>query len=161
MRYTRHSGGPIQRFWAKVNKQGSGARPGLGRCWEWVGAIGGTGYGALGVGARVVSAHRMSFEIFAGRPPVGCVLHRCDNRLCVRPSHLFEGTKGDNVRDMHSKGRARPPRGERHPRAKLDAAKVAVIRSSVGVSDSELGRRFGVAPTTVRAVRLSLSWVST
>lgn len=42
------------------------------------------------------------------RRPRGAVLcHRCDERLCFRPDHLFWGTQFDNVRDMHLKGRAR------------------------------------------------------
>lgn len=31
--------------------------------------------------------------------------HRCDIRACVRPSHLFEGTRLQNVQDMDGKGR--------------------------------------------------------
>jgi hypothetical protein len=35
------------------------------------------------------------------------VLHRCDNRLCCNPAHLFVGTQRENIRDMMAKGRAR------------------------------------------------------
>lgn len=48
----------------------------------------------------------MSYEVNVGPIPAGLyVLHRCDNRLCVRPDHLFLGTQGDNIRDMFDKGR--------------------------------------------------------
>jgi DNA-binding CsgD family transcriptional regulator len=42
-----------------------------------------------------------------GEIPDGmCVLHTCDNRLCVNPNHLFIGTHLDNAKDRDQKGRA-------------------------------------------------------
>lgn len=83
-------------------------------CWEWCGTIGSHGYGVIGKGgkdSKILTTHRLAFEICNGGIPLGLyVLHRCDNRRCVNPHHLFLGTHLDNVRDMLAKGRgAKPP----------------------------------------------------
>lgn len=78
-------------------------------CWVWSGTINRTtGYGSLTVERKSRYAHRLAWELDHGPIPAGlCVLHRCDNRRCVRPDHLFLGTFADNTRDMMAKGEAR------------------------------------------------------
>ena len=36
-----------------------------------------------------------AYELAHGNAAQDLVLHSCPNSLCVRPSHLFEGTEGD------------------------------------------------------------------
>lgn len=85
-------------------------------CWNWILTKDKVGYGRLKVSLgsreewRSSSAHRYSYELFIGEIPHGMnVLHKCDNRACCNPEHLFIGTQQDNMHDMHSKGRG--PRG--------------------------------------------------
>jgi hypothetical protein len=81
-------------FWKSVDKSGP--------CWIWTGHRNNRGYGTLGKNY----AHRYSYEKCCGPIPRGlCVLHRCDNPPCVRPDHLFLGTRKDNALDMSAKRR--------------------------------------------------------
>src|SRR5438552_17574643 len=104
------------RFWRKVLKSDG--------CWIWQGSRSDTGYGCFYDG-HAFSAHRYSWELHFGAISDGeCVLHRCDNRACVRPDHLWIGTKADNSRDMADKGREIVPvlQGESHGEHKLTEA---------------------------------------
>lgn len=93
----------VKRFWEKVSRVDDNDS-----CWEWIGGRNAAGYGLCTIGLRGVPAHRISWMILHNQIiPKGFVIcHRCDNPPCVRPTHLFLGSKKDNSADMASKGRA-------------------------------------------------------
>lgn len=105
----------LLRFWSRVREVVPKSNV---NCWEWTGIIGTDGYGIAKVDGLSIGAHRLSWTMNRGDIPTGlCVLHRCDNPTCVRPSHLFLGTKSDNSRDALAKGRLNIParnRGKTH-----------------------------------------------
>ncbi len=70
-------------------------------CWIWIaGRQTAQGYGGLKIGGRAWLAHRL----WRGPIPAGlCVLHRCDTPPCIRPDHLFLGTRVDNALDARNK----------------------------------------------------------
>lgn len=80
-----------ERFWRKVDKEGAlpPVDPFLGRCWEWLGGRGPTGYGIFCLGASSMRAHRYSWLLSGGTIPQNQELHhQCLNRGCMNPAHM-------------------------------------------------------------------------
>jgi hypothetical protein len=146
---------PEDRFWAAVAKSRG--------CWEWTGCLSSTGYGNIYAGGRLRLTHRYSWEIHNGTIPRGlCVLHRCDNRKCVNPDHLFLGTKRENSQDMAAKGRERVPtlRGSEHGESKLTNEDVLRIRKEVasGAKQKDIAAELGVSASLVSLVVRRKAW---
>jgi hypothetical protein len=144
-----------ERFWAKVEKTDT--------CWLWRGQLAVNGYGLVGYRGEKVGAHRVSLILSGQDPGLLHVCHRCDVRNCVRPDHLFLGTRSDNMRDMESKGRGSPlraRRGEQHGRAKLtaDIVRACRVHAAMGVSVHSLANLFGVCQQVMRNAVLRRTW---
>jgi hypothetical protein len=88
---------------------------GLKKCHEWTKAKSKEGYGKHTVNYKTVAAHRYIWEQVNGPIPKGkLVLHKCDNRCCVNPDHLFLGSQKDNCQDCMIKGRMNQQKGDNH-----------------------------------------------
>lgn len=132
-------------------------------CILWTSTKSHSGYGLIslndGTGNRLLT-HRLAWEIANGPIPEGiCVLHECDNRLCVNADHLFLGTRGDNNRDKYSKGRE--ARGEKCRQSHLVEADILAIRSAWargGKSQRELGAEFGAGQQTIHKIVSRATW---
>ena len=137
-------------FWERVDEPG--------RCWPWQGSNSDTtkdGYGRVTVAGEQTTAHRFMWEMLYGPLPDGLVVcHRCDNKLCVRPSHLFTGTPQQNAQDMVAKGRHRfvsnfhLARGKGAPPAEIRREIVARFRAG-GVSQHGLAAEYGLSQSSV------------
>jgi len=145
-----------QRFWRYVWKTET--------CWLWLGRCSQNGYGrfqssrASGKQAVASTSHRFSWLYTNGPIPDGLrVLHKCDNRICVRPDHLFLGTDLDNARDRASKGRNGNLKGSRNGQSKLIEDEVRAIKTDSRIAD-EIAADYKVSPATIRGIKLGYNW---
>jgi len=174
----------IDRFWSKVDCSG-----GSDSCWNWKHSTFRGGYGQFKVQERNLRANRVAWEMTHGEIPDGLsVLHRCDNRRCCNPDHLWLGTHRENMADMQRKGRAaagdqngsrlypdRLIRGDAHParriagwsqgerngEARLTESQVREIRARYamgGVTLQEIGSAVGVSKNTIHRIVHRKNW---
>lgn len=143
-----------------------------GECLIWTGPLGNFGYGALSYRGRPRGAHRVSWELANGPIPEGmCVLHRCDVPACVRPAHLFLGTRADNAVDREAKGRGvrhnenlragyRGPVGSKHHKAKLTEEQALSVFTlhAAGLNQYEIADRLGIYQGGVWCILNRRTW---
>ena len=137
-------------------------------CWEWTAYIDYLGYGKLSCCKQgkmyAFPAHRISFLFFNGSIPEGHhICHRCDNRKCVNPDHLFAATHVENMQDCKNKGRNTIVCGENHGNAKLNETLVRTIKAECvphkeGVSCRALARKYGVDKNTIQSIIAGRGW---
>lgn len=113
-------------------------------CWEWIGARGTNGYGIFAVHGKNRPAHRLSWEWANGREMAAGMYacHTCDNKLCVNPDHIVEGTPSENVKHAwrsRDRGKKAIPKPER-PKADWHEAHAYTIKLTPEII-AELKRR--------------------
>ena len=149
----------IDRFWAKVEKTTTGKC-----CWNWTAASKTTnGYGQFYVNRVNIRAHRFSFQLKHNRliKEGMCILHSCDNPLCVNPNHLSEGTQQENITDRENKGRGVAPKGENQSSAKLKEFQVKEIRANYEkgqITYKQLANDYGVSDITIGHIIHRNTW---
>lgn len=127
-------------------------------CWEYTGGLNCYGYGQFWWKGNI-RAHRASWLVFNGEIPDGLfVLHRCDNRKCCKPDHLFLGDHQDNATDRVQKNRGLV--GEQHGEAKLTNKQVYEIRNRYvfRFNSRSLANEFGVSIGTIRKIGAGVTW---
>lgn len=122
-----------------------------GDCWVWDGNKTNSGYGIIKAFGKMVTCHRLSYELYNGKIPDGIeIMHSCDNPICINPDHLSTGTHKDNMRDMIKKNRR--VQGKPNPRkgsASKQSIQVFVLGKAYG-SLKEAERELGLGSGTVR-----------
>lgn len=167
----------ISQFFDNVNKDGQVMThvKHLGKCWEWKLKGSYQGYGIFKWFGKANPAHRVSWMIHNGEFDESIwICHRCDNKKCIRDSHLFKGDPKANSDDMIKKGRrwqirgkqctwARFPElvvGENNAHAKLTNKKVIQIRKYLknGILGKTLALKFEVSRATISLIKNRKHW---
>lgn len=141
-----------EQFLSKISKEENG-------CWNWTGCFQREGYGKFSIHQKWYRAHRISYWIHFG-DVIGNlhVCHKCDNRKCVNPDHLFLGTDKDNHQDCVQKGRQN--RGEKNGKVVLTEKQVLEIRAlrEQGWLQKQLVEKFGVTQGAISFILRRVNW---
>jgi hypothetical protein len=149
-------------FWQRV------AKSDVDSCWEWQGSCTSSGYGSVAWHGKVVQAHRVAYYLAIGgirlhtefrlegraKKYKRFVLHKCDNRKCCNPSHLFLGSMRTNLLDAYTKKRKYQPRST-HVNAKLSAQQVRDIRFAYdtgAMTQVPLAKMYGVSQRVISLI---------
>lgn len=129
-------------------------------CWNWSGYLDKDGYGRFQLNKKSRPAHRVSYELHIKKINKNLlVCHRCDNRKCVNPSHLFLGTNKENVLDMVKKDRHN--KGSKVGTSKLKESDISKIRKLYARGNTtlhKLGTKFGVSYAQIFRIVKNQSW---
>lgn len=141
-------------FWDKVEKADS--------CWIWLSYNPKYRYGSFGVNGKIFRVNRLAYAIEHGETPAGLeVCHECDNDRCVRPSHLFLGSRDDNMKDMARKGRSADKCGTLNGRCTVTPEQVLDVVKRAregGLSQVEIAEAVGTSQAVVNGILTGRLW---
>ena len=123
-------------------------------CWNWTASTT-EGYGSYWNNGKVNRSHRYAYTTAYDYElqPGEVVCHKCDNRQCVNPKHLFVGTQQDNMSDMVKKNR--------HT-GKLHTSDVSNIRKMLqqGYSGNHIAAVYGVSKHAISAIKNGRTFIA-
>lgn len=141
----------VTRFWGLVENRGES------ECWEWKGYRDDDGYGIFQWQGKREGAHALALSFSTGekRLPNQDTRHSCDNPPCVNPQHLKFGSRLENVRDMHERGRA-------FRQGKLIDSQIVEIRErrAAGARQMDLANQYGVSEGQISMIVRGKRWPS-
>src|SRR5678809_11086 len=75
-------------------------------CWNWKDSLGCGGYGRVTVHGVRHLLHRYTFTLTTGikLEPKDIMCHKCNNRACCNPEHIYIGSRTENTLDAIKAG---------------------------------------------------------
>lgn len=128
-------------------------------CWLWIGATYNSGYGQIKTPKKSFRAHRVALMLSGvNLQDDQLALHKCDNKLCVNPDHLYAGTHQENMDDANE--RKRRVCGEKHHSSKLTADDVSAIRKRLANGETQIAiaKEYGIHQSTVYEIKSEKIW---
>jgi len=128
-------------------------------CWEWIGCLNHDGYGIININHKNRRIHRIMYKYIYSTIPEEkpYVLHRCDNRKCCNPTHLYAGTHQNNSDDRENRNRGNHPMGENCSCVKLTEKQVLEIRASDD-PNAVLAKRYNVTIGSIYHIKNRIAW---
>ena len=137
-------------------------------CWEWKASCGSPGYGnwhySIHGLPKAGAAHRRTFMLFNGYIDTSVVVcHRCNNRRCCNPDHLYAGTHATNAADKIKHGTALAPplhTGSKQWNSRLTEEQVLLIKRRLrsGEIPPHIAPDYGVCAGTIYRIRDGSNW---
>lgn len=132
-------------------------------CWEWKASLANHGYGNWCYNKKIGTAHRATYKLFYGDPGKLQINHKCGNKKCCNPDHLYAGTPLENFCDMVNHGTHRPPpykKGSEVGTSKLTYEQVKSIKEELknGARQSDLGKKYGVSIHCIHRIKKGQNW---
>lgn len=139
-------------------------------CWDWLGSVRPDGYGKITSSGKQYLAHRLAYCIWRGMAMESekLVLHKCNNKRCCNPSHLYAGTQAENVNDAIRAGvkfgswNIGRYNGMGNPNAKLTPRAIEGIKAAIkkGLSLKQIRNKFGISNTPIYKIKNGTHWSS-
>ena len=130
-----------------------------GECWPWI-AVMRDGYGMMKWRGHCMNTHRVACIRAHGMPPAdnSFACHRCGNRACVNPQHLYWGTPASNNED--ARRLAEVTWGADRYNAKLDDSLVRRIRYGdlKDVPIVQVSRLLGISRASIYSAKAGRTW---
>lgn len=127
-------------------------------CWLWLGTKDPDGYARIKIKGQQHRAHRVSLLVFAKKndpkpAPHAQANHRCYNRLCVNPAHLYWGSHQENMQDLRSSGRLKARYDHGRVTVTPESVKaIQILHASGEFSQMAIGRILRIRPQLVSEI---------
>lgn len=149
----------LERFWNKIDKKS------IDLCWNWKASKTKQGYGKLiyknKTTIKNLLAHRISYTIHHNEIPKHLIIcHKCNNKLCCNPNHLYAGNHKQNCNDSIKAGthfKLTSKIGIEHHDSKLKEHEVIeIIKSKLSLS--ELSNKYKVTKQNIIKIKKRKTW---